>query len=104
MPSTGQASSTSNTQLIIDSFADYAQITGIDLCQNSFVATLEQSTSLEAILQQLQRWEKAFEEYCDGDRRLSSYLIPVVKVLQAFSGVPGDGISLVSYMYYLSSF
>jgi len=40
MSSAGQAtsSSTSNFQLIIDAFVDYAKITGIDLSENSFAA------------------------------------------------------------------
>ena len=105
MSSTGQATlPASNIQLIIDSLADYAQITGVDLCQNPFVTTLEQSNSPEAILQQLQRREKAFEGYYDENRRLLSCLSSVAKVIQALSGIPGDGVSLVSYMCYLSSF
>jgi hypothetical protein len=100
MSSTGQpTSSTSNIQLIIDALADYAKITGIDLSVNPFAVMLEQSNSPEAILQLLQEREKAFKEYCDGNRRLITSLSPAVKVLQAFSGILGEAVSLVSVTY-----
>ena len=96
--SSGQgAPLTSNYQLIITALADYAQITGIDLSTNPFAAALEQSTSPEAILQLLQGRENAFKEYRDGNRRLISYLSPAVNVIQAFSGILGDAVSLVSH-------
>jgi hypothetical protein len=104
MSSTGQAtSSASNIQLIIDAMADYAKITGIDLSKDSFAATLEQSTSTEAIVQRLHEREKAFREYRDSNRNLISCLSPAVKVLQAFSGILGEAVSLVSHMHYLMS-
>ena len=100
MSSTGQAtSSTSNVQLIVDALADYAKITGIDLSKDPFAAAIEQSTSPEAILQLLQGREKAFKDYRDGNRRLISCLSPAVRVLQAFSGVLGGAVSLVSHTY-----
>ena len=100
MSSTEQAtSSTSNFQLIIDALADYAKITGIDLSNNPFASMIEHSNSPEAILQLLQERERAFKEYRDGDRRLISCLSPVVNVLQAFSGILGDAVSLVSVTY-----
>jgi fungal STAND N-terminal Goodbye domain len=101
LSSTGQAtSSASNIQLIVDALADYARITGIDLSNNPFASTLEQSNSPEAILQLLEGREKAFKEYRDGDRRLTHCLSPAVKVLQAFSGILGEAVSLVSVAYY----
>ena len=104
MSSTGQTtSSASNVLVIIDALADYAKITGIDLSENSFTATLEQSNSPEAIIQLLQGREKAFKEYRDGNRRLISYLSPAVKVLQAFSGILGEAAGMVSHTYNLWS-
>ena len=102
MSSTAQAtSSPSNIQSIIDAaLADYAKITGIDLSKDPSAATLEQSSSPEAILELLQGREKAFKEYRDGNRGLISCLSPAVKVLQAFSGILGEAVSLVSYMCY----
>ena len=105
MSSTGEAtSSDSNIQSIVDALADYARTTGIDLSKNQFAAAFEQSTSPEAILQLLQGREKAFKEYRDGDRRLISYLTPAVNVLQAFSGILGEAVNLVSHTTYLLSF
>jgi fungal STAND N-terminal Goodbye domain len=105
MSSTGQAtSSASNIQLIIDALADYARVTGIDLSKNPFAATIEQSSSAEAILHLLQGREHAFKEYRDGNRRLIGCLSPAVKVLQAFSGILGEAASLVSHLCYLVSY
>jgi fungal STAND N-terminal Goodbye domain len=101
MSSTGQATSSANLQLIIDALADYAKITGIDLSRSPFVPMLEQSNSPEAILELLQEREKAFKDYRDGNRRLITCLTPVVNVLQAFSGIPGGAVSLVSHICHL---
>jgi hypothetical protein len=103
--STGQATfSTSNSQLITDALIDYAKTTGIDLAGNPFVAVFEQSSSPEAILQLLQSREKAFKEYRDGNPRLMSCLSPAVNVLQAFSGIIGQAVSLVSHTCHLFTF
>ena len=101
LSSTGQAaSSTPNIQLIVDALADYAGITGIDLSNNPFASTFEQSNSIESILQLLEGRERAFKEYRDGDRRLTRCLSPAVKVIQAFSGILGEAASLVSVAHY----
>jgi hypothetical protein len=103
MSSSGQpTSSTSNIQLIIDAIADYAKITGIDLSINLIAATLEEPNSFEAILQLFQEREKAFNEYRDGNPRLITCLSPLVKVLQALSGIVGGAI-VVSHTYHLVS-
>jgi hypothetical protein len=109
MSSTGQATSpTYNIQLIIDAaLADYAKKTGVDLPKDPFAAALaaalEQSNSPEAILQLLQEREQAFKEHRDGKRRLISCLSPAVNVLQAFSGILGEAVSLVSHTFHLVS-
>jgi len=94
MSSTGQA--ISSTSSIIDVLVDYAKETGIDLANNPFVAILRRSNSSQAILQLLQEREKAFKEYRDGNGRLMSSLSPIVKVLQALSGILGEAACLVS--------
>jgi hypothetical protein len=99
MSSTGQATSSTSTstfQSVIDALADYTEMTGIDLSESPFAAALEQSSSPEAIFQLLQGREQAFKEYRDGNRRLITCLSPAVSVLQAFSGILGDVVSLVS--------
>ena len=103
MSSIEQVTSTSNFQLIIDALANYAKITGVDLSTNPFAAALEQSNSPDAILQLLQGREKAFQEYRNGNRRLIKCLSPAVKILQAFSGILGEAVSLVSHPSHLAS-
>ena len=105
MSSTVQAtsltSSTSNIQLITDALVDYAKITGIDLSNNPFAAAIEGANSTGAILELLQEREKAFEDYREGNRSLISCLTPAVNVIQAFSGILGEAVSLVSHTRYL---
>ena len=103
MSSIQSTPSTSNFQSIIAALADYAKITGIDLSKNPFAALLEQSNSPEDVLQLLQGREKAFEEYRDGNRKLINCLSPAVKVIQAFSGILGEAVSLVSHSFHLVS-
>jgi hypothetical protein len=86
----------SNTQMIIDALADYANQTGIDFSQNPFAEKLKQSDTPDAILELLQEREKAFKEYRDGNRRLINCLNPAVRVLHVFSATLGEAISLVS--------
>ena len=96
MSSTGQTPSSSNFELIIHALTDYSDLTGIDLTKNPFAEKIELSNSPEAILELLQEREKAFKEYREGNRRLISSLNPAVKVIQAFSGILGEAVSLVS--------
>ena len=99
MSSTGQATSpTSTIQSFIDALADYAKVTGIDLSKNHFAIAIERLTSPDAVLELLQERHKAFVEYRDGNRRLISCLRPAVNVIQAFSGILGDAVSLVSHV------
>jgi hypothetical protein len=100
MSSTGQATSSSNFQLIINALADYAKQTGIDLAKNPFAERIELSKFPEDILKLLQEREKAFKEYREGNRRLLTCLTPAVTVLHTFSGILGEAVSLVSVTYY----
>jgi fungal STAND N-terminal Goodbye domain len=101
MSSTGQVTpSTSTIQSIIDALADYTEVTGMDLSNNPFVATIERLNSPEAVLELLQERQKAFKEYRDRNRRLISCLRPVVNVIQAFSGILGKAVSLVSHTFH----
>jgi hypothetical protein len=99
MSSTVQAepstSSTSNIQLITDALADYAKTTGIDLSKNPFAAAIDGVNSPGAILELLQEREKAFKDYRERNRSLISCLTPAVNVIQAFSGILGETVSLV---------
>jgi fungal STAND N-terminal Goodbye domain len=108
MSSTGQAtsstSSNSNVQLITNALADYTKVTGVDLSKCPFAAAIEQSNSPEVILELLQERENAFKEYRDNNRRLINYLSPAVKVIQAFSGILGEAVTLVSHKCYQVTF
>jgi hypothetical protein len=97
MSSTGQATSPfENVKLIIVALADYAKETDVDLSTNTFVAKLEQSMSPGDILQLLEEWQKAFKEYREGNRILTNFLSPTVKVLHGFSGILSAAAGLVS--------
>jgi hypothetical protein len=98
---TSSTPSTSNIQLISDALVDYAKITGIDLSENPFAAAIEWANSPGAILELLQEREKAFKDYRQGNRRLISCLSPAVNVIQAFSGILGEAVSLVSHTCHL---
>jgi fungal STAND N-terminal Goodbye domain len=101
MSSTSTDNQADNVKLITDALADYAKETGIDLSKNPFAAKLEQSTSPDAILQQLGEREKAFKEYREGKRRLLICLNPAVTVLHRFSGILSGAAGLVSRTYHL---
>jgi hypothetical protein len=94
---TSSTSSTSNIQLITDALLDYSKMTGIDLSRNPFATAIERADSPGAILELLQEREKAFKDYREGNRRLISCLSPAVNVIQAFSGILGEAVSLVSH-------
>jgi hypothetical protein len=94
---TSSTSSTYNIRLITDALESYTRITGKDLSKCPFAAVLEHSDSPEAILELLEEREEAFKEYRQGSRRLINYLSPVVNVLQAFSGILGEAVGLVSH-------
>ena len=98
---TSSSSSTSNVQLITNALVDYTKTTGIDLSKNPFAAALKQADSPGAILELLREREKAFKDYREGNRRLINYLSPAVNVIQAFSGVLGAAVSLVSHTCHL---
>jgi hypothetical protein len=80
---------------------DYEKITGIDLSKNPFATAIKQADSPGAILELLQEREKAFKDYRGGNQRLINCLSPVVNVVQAFSGILGGAVSLVSHTYHL---
>jgi hypothetical protein len=103
MSSTAQATSPiENVKLIINALADYAKETGVDLSKNPFAAKLEQLMSPEDILQSLEEREKEFKEYREGNRRLTNFLKPAVKVLHGFSGILSEAAGLVSPKWHLA--
>jgi hypothetical protein len=102
MSSIGQAtsrSSSSNLKWFTDALDDYARITGIDLTTNPFAGPLEQSDSLEAILQLLQEREAAFKTFRKKNRRLINYVTPCAEVLHAISGTLGEALNVPAVSY-----
>jgi hypothetical protein len=87
--------------LITNALIDYANITGIDLSKNPFAAAIEHTNSPAAILELLKEREKAFKDYREGNRRLINCLSPAVNVIQAFSGILGEVVNLVSHTCHL---
>ncbi|KAI0290643.1 hypothetical protein B0F90DRAFT_1671889 [Multifurca ochricompacta] len=82
-----QTVSSSNFQIILDAFQDYAKQTGVDLSatNNPFADKLRSCSA------------KAFTEYREGDRKLISWLSPVVQVLHAFSSILKEVVGLVPF-------
>jgi hypothetical protein len=62
MSSTGQVTTRTNVQFIINALADYAEEIGIDPFKNRFAAMLGRSNSLEAVFQPFRRRERVFDE------------------------------------------
>jgi hypothetical protein len=86
-------SSSPNFQLVFNNALDaYKKRTKNDLLTHPLVVQLENCTSSSAVLalihQQLQGLQR-------DDDRLTKWLDPTVRVLQAFSGTLGEGVSLV---------
>ena len=97
MSSTGHTTlSRSNLQSITDALGDYARRMGIDFSQNPFADELQRSNTPNAILELLQQREKEFIKYREGNRTLINCFSPAVRVLQAFSGMLSEAVSLVS--------
>ena len=94
---TTSGGSPSNLQLIIKALEKYAEETGIDFSKNQFAEEIKHCEDPGAILQLLQKREKDFKAYRGANRGLIDPLIPVVSVLQAFSGLLGEVAGLVSY-------
>ena len=98
---TSSSSSASNIKLITAALLDYANITGIDLSKNPFAAAIERANSPGAILELLQEREKEFKDYREGNRGLICCLSPAVNAIQAFSGILGGAVGLVSLTCHL---
>jgi hypothetical protein len=93
------AVSSSNFHLIFDAaLADYLGQTGVDLSKDSFSEKLQTCQSVDAVFELLQDKAKQFKDYRNGDRKLISYLNPIVQVLYGFSSVLGGPASTVGVL------
>ena len=73
--------------------AEYKKTTGEDFLAHWLAAELQSCETVHAVLDILRDQAKAFGQA--GDQKLMKYMGPLVHVLYTFSGVLGDGVSLV---------
>ena len=84
-------------QSILDAaFVDYANQIGIDLAKHPVSDRLQTCHSPDDVLKLLEEKANEFKDYREGNRKLIDSLKPVVNVIQAFSGILGEVVSLVS--------
>jgi len=78
--------------------AKYTNRTGQDLRNHPLATAIEGCTSPDSIFKIFEEQSHAFDEFRNGDPKLTERLRPVVKGLHAISTVvvPGSGASLVS--------
>ncbi|KAF8272241.1 hypothetical protein EI94DRAFT_1697593 [Lactarius quietus] len=82
-------------QPILDAaFADYFKETGIDPAKHPFAGQLLNCRSPDDVLKLLENKANEFKDYREGNRKLIDCLKPVVNVIQAFSSVLGEAVSL----------
>ena len=86
-----------NHQLIFDSALQaYKKKTGEDLPSTPLFRTLEICRSSDDVIATLRRQVPAFDQSGSSDDRLTRWLDPTVKVINAFSATIGGAVALVS--------
>ena len=73
----------------------YKRKTKRDLTSHPLLPGLQSCDSPEAVLTVLREQIPAFDEFQDGDDRLTKWVAPTVNVLYAFSATVGQGVGLV---------
>ena len=82
-------------QAILDeALADYCEQIGVELDKHPFIDELRGRDSPDNVLKLLEEKANAFKVYRDGNRKLVSWLSPVVRVIHTLSGVLGQAISV----------
>ena len=82
-------------QAILDkALADYCEQIGVELDKHPFIDELRGRDSPDNVLKLLEEKANTFKVYRDGNRKLISWLSPVVKVIHTLSGVLGQSISV----------
>ena len=90
------ATSSSSFQPILDAaLLNYRNQTKIDLTKHPSAEKLQNSSSLDDILQLLLERESAFNGYRDKHRKLIDSLRPIVQAVHAFSTICGEAAGLV---------
>ena len=94
---TSEAASRSNYQPIFDGALEaYQRKTGKDLTKDPLLRTLETCNSPDAILTTLRGQILQPGQSHDSTDKLTTWLIPTVKVINAFSETIGEALALVS--------
>ena len=89
-------------QAILDkALDDYREQISVELDKHPLINELQGSSSPDDILKLLEDKAKAFKTYRDGNRKLITWLSPVVQVVHTLSGVIGQAVSvsLIRRMY-----
>ena len=84
--------------------ADYSKQLGIDLATSPIADSLRSCGSPDDVLELLEDRAKEFKDFRDGNRKLLTWLRPVVQVVHALSAVLGLSVSLVSRNILVLSF
>ena len=102
MPQTSpDVPSRSNYQLVFDSALQaYIRKTGEDLPSIPLFSTLKTHHSSDDIIATLRQQIPAFDQSGSSDDRLTRWLDPTVKVINAFSAIIGGAVALVSLPEY----
>ena len=99
-----KALSNSNYQHIFSAALEsYKTRTGDDLTSNPLLPKLESCNSPEDVIALLREQIPGFDKSRSNDdytERLSKWLNPIVKVIDAFSGTIGDSVGQVSLMVF----
>ena len=92
-------------QPILDAaLADYSKQLGMDLATSPNADSLRFCGSPDEVLDLLEERAKEFKDFRDGNRRLLTWLRPVVQVVHGLSAVLGPSVSLVSRNSFVLSF
>ena len=82
-------------QAILDkALDDYREQIGVELDKHPFADELRGRGSPDDILTLLETKANAFKTYRDGNRKLTNWLSPVVRVIHTLSGVVGQAVSV----------
>jgi len=97
------ATSSSSFQPILDAaLLNYRNQTKVDLTKHPSAEKLQNSSSLDDILQLILERESAFNTYRDKHRKLIDFLRPIVQAVHAFSTIGGEAAGLVRSQHDIS--
>jgi hypothetical protein len=81
-----------------EALSEYKKKTGKDLFDHQVATELQQCDSADAIKAIFQDQAEAFQQFRDGDKRLTKWIMPVVDVLHKCSTGPlGDAAATVCH-------